>query len=306
MKRKLIKLAEKTLVVSLPTDWIITQGLTKGDELDLNIDDYKIEITPPQKILPHKSITINVEGVKDRVLRWEISSLHKKGYDEIIIVNFNEHQNKLVEELIRDLFVGFIIKEKSSLRLVVGQIAAVDVKEFDATLRRAFRHLKEISIELETAFKNKDVELLKQQVEYEHTNNKLTNFCERLLNKHLKQKEEGHFFYVLAWNLEKIADNFKYIANHYETKPVISDDALKIYSELRVYLEEYTKIFFNFNIQKLVKLSEQKKNLESKIIDVLIDGSKQDRVFIHYMHMVVLQLADFSASMIAIKLSTIL
>jgi phosphate uptake regulator len=278
------------------------QGLNKGDEVDLDIQDYKIILTPPQKILAHKTITIDVKNVVERVLRWKISSLHKKGYDEIIITNYSEEQNKIIEELITDLFVGFIIKEKSTLRIVVGQIAAVDVKEFDSTLRRAFRQLNEMTDQLQIAFEKKDSKLLMTQVDNEHNNNKLTNFCERLLNKHLKQKEDGHFWYVIAWNLEKIADNFKYIANSYEKKPEISKETLELYIRSKKYLEGYTNILYDFDIKKLVELSKLKKELEKDCITLLENGDKQDRIFLHYLHMIILQLADFSASTIAIKM----
>lgn len=303
MKRKLIKLAEKTLVISIPSNWISSQGLAKGDEVDLDVENYKLIITPPQKILAHKSITIDVKNIVERVLRWKISSFHKKGYDEIIITNYSEEQNKIIEELIKDLFVGFIIKEKSSLRIVVGQIAAVDVKEFDATLRRAFRQLKEMADQTQKAFENNDSKLLAMQVENEHTNNKLTNFCERLLNKYLKQKENGHFWYVIAWNLEKIADNFKYIANYYAKKPEISKESIDLYIKTKNYLEGYVNIFYDFDIKKLVKLSQTKKELEKEIINLLEKGELKDRVFLHYLHMIILQLADFSASTIAIRMS---
>jgi len=303
MKRKLIKLAEKTLVVSLPSDWLLSQGLSKGDEIDLDVEDYKLIITPPQKILPHKSISFDAKGIVERVLRWKISSFHKTGYDEIIITNYSPEQNKIIEELISDLFVGFIIKEKSSLRIVVGQIAAVDVKEFDSTLRRAFRQLKEMTEQTQTAFEKNDSKLLAAQIDNEHTNNKLTNFCERLLNKNLKQKEKGHFWYVIAWNLEKIADNFKYIANHYENKPFISKESLDLYVKTKSYLEDYSDLLYNFDIKQLVNLSKTKKELEKDCIKLLENGELKDRVFLHYLHMIILQLADFSASTIAIKMS---
>lgn len=303
MKRKLIKLAEKTLVISIPSDWISSQGLSKGDEMDLAVEDYKLIITPPQKILAHKTITIDAKNIVERVLRWKISSFHKKGYDEIIITNYSDEQNKIIEELIKDLFVGFIIKEKSSLRIVVGQIAAVDVKEFDATLRRAFRQLKEMAEQTQKAFENNDSQLLVAQVDNEHTNNKLTNFCERLLNKHLKQKEDGHFWYVIAWNLEKIADNFKYIANYYGEKPNISKESLDLYVKTKTYLDGFVDMLYDFDIKKLVNLSKTKKELENECINLLVNGELQDRVVLHYLHMIILQSADFSASTIAIKLS---
>jgi len=301
MKRKLIKLAEKTLVISLPNDWVRTQGLTKGDELELSQEDYKLTIIPPQKILPHKTTQLDVNGMSERVLRWNISSLHKKGYDEITIINYNKEQEIIIKELLRDLFIGFIIKEKSSMRIVVGQIAEIDVKEFDTTLRRAFRHLNEMTEDLEIAFREKNPDKLNVQIQHEHTNNKLTNFCERLLNKNLKQKTNGHFWYVITWNLEKIADNHKYIAEYYKDKPIISDEALKLIASLKKYQEGYTKILYDFKIENLVTLSKQKKDLEKQILEQLKKGPKEDVVLLHYLHMMVLQLADFSASIIAIK-----
>lgn len=303
MKRKLIKLAEKTLVISLPSDWIASQGLNKGDEMNLDVEDYRLVLTPPQKKLVNRTITIDAKNLVERVLRWKISAFHKKGYDEIIISNYSEEQNKIVEELIRDLFVGFIIKEKSILRIVVGQIAAIDVKEFDATLRRAFRQLKEMSEQTQKAFENNDSKLLSEQIENEHTNNKLTNFCERLLNKYLKQKKDGHFWYVIAWNLEKIADNFKYIANHYKEKPQISNESMTLYIKTKTYLEDYMNLLYDFDIKYLVELVKTKKQLEKECIQLIETGDTQDRIFLHYLHMIILQLADFSASTIAIKLS---
>ncbi len=304
MKRKLIRLAEKTLVISLPNQWVESQGLNKGDEVDISIDDFKLVVHPPQKILPHQETTIDVKDMAERVLRWNISSLHKKGFDEITIINYNSKQEQIIRDLIRDLFIGFIIKEKSSMRIVVGQIAEIDVKEFDTTLRRAFRHLNEMVKELSLAFEKEDSELLKNQIQHEFTNNKLTNFCERLLNKNLKEKSLGHFWYVIAWNLEKIADNFKYIAESYEGKPKISSESLQLLKEVMIYLEKYSTLLYEFKIETLVDLSKQKKVLEKNILEQMIskdDKFKDDKIFLHYLHIVVLQLADFSASMIALK-----
>lgn len=302
MKRKIIKLAEKTLVVSLPTEWLASQGMSKGDEVDVDVDDYRLVITPPQKILPHKKIEFDAHGITERVLRWKLSAFHKKGYDEITVINYTEEQNELIENLVRDLFVGFIIKEKSSLRIIVGQVAAVDVKEFDSTLRRAFRQLSEMALQLKDAFEKEDSNLLKQQLENEQVNNKLTNFCERLLNKYLKQKDEGHFWYVFAWNLEKIADNFKYIAEQYSNNPKITKQSLELYNKILSYLQDYTKILYDFDVNKLVALANTKKDLERDCLELLENGDKQDIIFLHYIHMIILQLADFSASMIAVKL----
>ena len=55
MKRKIIKIADKTLVVSLPTAWVQSQNLDKGGEVDVEVADYKLIITPPQDKLGKKT-----------------------------------------------------------------------------------------------------------------------------------------------------------------------------------------------------------------------------------------------------------
>lgn len=303
MNRKIVKLGEQTLVVSLPSAWLKEQGLGKGDEVNVDVDGLKIIITPPLKAAGQKSIHIDIVDVDERSLRWQISSLHKQGFDEIVVANYDEHQYKIIEDLITHLFLGFIVKEKTKLRIVIGQVAVVDASEFDATLRRAFRLLDASLEDLEDAFVNQDVELLQKQLAHEHDNNKLTNFCERLLNKSLTQKEKGHFWYVVVWNLEKIVDNGKYIANNYEEfpLPVLSEETKLLLKNLRSYAKYWYECFYEFSFQRLVALSKQKKELEKACLDGLLANPLEERILIHYIHMMVLQLADFSASMIALK-----
>ena len=61
-----------------------------------------------------------------------------------------------------------------------------------------------------------DYNQLKLIKEKELLNNQLTNFCERLVNKH--RFEKSVFQYIIIWNLEKICDNYKYIINELEKK----------------------------------------------------------------------------------------
>lgn len=299
MKRKIIKLAEKTLVVSLPSNWVLDQGLDKGDELDVDIEGYKLILTPPKNLIAHKSTTLDVKGVTERMLRWQISSLHKQGYDEIVVVNYTDNHYEIIDDLVKNLFVGFIIKDRTNLRVVVGQVAAVDADEFDSTLRRAFRQLNAMAQDTFVAFDNKDLDLLQKQINNEKQNNKLTNFCERLLNKSLKEKNKGHFWYVIAWNLEKIADNYKYIAESYNKKVYCEEETLELFKKVNAYLNSYTELLYDLKSEKLVELTKQKKELDDLCLKLLSKGT--DSILVHYLHMVVLQTADFSASIIAIS-----
>ena len=303
MNRKIVKLGEQTLVVSLPSIWLREQGLGKGDELCVDVQDTKLILTPPLKAAGATSMHIDIAGVDERSLRWQVSSLHKQGFDEIVVTNYTPEQYRIIEDLITHLFLGFIIKEKTHLRIVIGQVAVVDAAEFDATLRRAFRLLDAALEDLQTAMLNQDGEMLLRQMDHEHDNNKLTNFCERLLNKTLTRKEKGHFWYVIVWNLEKIVDNGKYIAKAYEDVPLpdLSKETRLLLADVREYATGYYECFYDFSFKRLVKLSKQKRTIERACLDGLLHAPVQERVLVHYLHMLVLQLADFSASMIALR-----
>lgn len=301
MKRKIIKLAEKTLVISLPAPWIQAHHLQKGQELEVVIDGERLVLQTPHTQQTKTSIELDAKHISDRVLRWMISSYHKQGYDELIILNYSSEHYTLIEELTRDLFIGFLVKEKTQLRIIVGQVAAVEIEEFDATLRRGFHHILQMAKELFTAFRKQDTALLASQLAHEQTNNKITNFCERLLNQSLSLKEKSHFWYVVAWNLEKLADSFKYCALHYADALQISASVLELETLFLEYLEGYAQLLYSFDFSTLVRLSEQKKELETKLVNLLIQGEQQDRVLVHYLHQAVLQIADFSASFVALQ-----
>ena len=118
MKRKIIKLAEKTLVVSLPTAWVEEQGLDKGDEVDCDVEDQRLIIIPPLKKTSRET-EIDITGTSERVLRWQISSLHKQGYDQIVVSGYSQEQYDILQDLLTNLFIGLIVKDRSKLRIVI-------------------------------------------------------------------------------------------------------------------------------------------------------------------------------------------
>jgi phosphate uptake regulator len=304
MKRKIIKLAEKTLVISLPTEWIELNSLEKGDELELTYLDDKLLLSPLKSKQLLKTTNLDIKDLSERVLRWTISALHKQGFDEINIFNYTEEQVKIIEDLITNLFIGFIIKEKTNLKLIVGQIAITDASEFEATLRRAFRQIVNMMNELQTSLKTNNTTSLTKQLDLEHENNKLTNFCERLLNRTLKEKEKGHFWYIIAWNLEKIADIFKYIAQEYKIAPKLNQEQVKIISEINQYVESYYAFFYNFSFNKLIELDEQKKKLLLNLRQEMISDNKDTIILMHQLSNLLTSISDLSSSTIALRART--
>lgn len=305
MRRKVIQLAGKTLVVSLPRKWVVKYGVEKGAELELELKNSNILISTEGTIKLDKR-TLDVGKTNERVLRWALSAFNKSGADEIEIINYTPKSLRIVQELIKDLFLGFAIMEQTPKRCVLRNVSKELETEFDATLRRAF--LVTLSMGKSTLEYIREGKLadMKDLLALEHTNNQLTNFCQRILNKRgYKHYRKTCFMYVIAWNLEKVCDDYKYICNYLsspenaDTK--ISKEVVRLFEMGDKFLMSYCNLFYDFKIEKLVELSEEKKNLVKEARTLLRTKRGKEIIIINILLNMIVKIKDFSASILALN-----
>ncbi|MDP2907926.1 MAG: AbrB/MazE/SpoVT family DNA-binding domain-containing protein [Nanoarchaeota archaeon] len=303
MKRKVIQMAGKTMVVSLPAEWVKKYGVKKGDEIELSESGQRMIISTTKQYETSEKAQIDASNLNERALEWTLSALHKSGYDEIVINYKKPETIKIIEKYLKTFLMGFIIMSHADNKCVLKSITKNVESEFDSTLRRAF--LVTISLGEETlkCIKEKKFSELLELVHYEQTNNQLTNFCERLINKGAyKNHKHTCFMYVINWNLEKICDNYKYICKYLEKTPVkLNEVVLKFFEETNAYFKAYYSLFYNFDLQKLTELSEKKKILINKAMEMNKTKNYKEIVVIHHLMNIIAQTSDFSSSMVALN-----
>jgi len=296
MKRKVIQLAEKTFVVTLPTDWVKQWGVKKGEEVDVVERGPRLIVSTGESRELKKG-KVDVSNATERTLRWLLSSLHKKGYDEIEIHSENPEHAIVIDRLLKDLFLGFAVVHQSGTQCIVRSLSKELDDQLDVIVRRAFLvtlAMGEQSLQLS---KQKKFDDLSSVLELEKTNNQLTNFCERILNKRgLDEPVKTTFLYVIMWNLEKIADEYKYIAENLSEKT--SKNTLDLFAEVNVLFRRYYELFYKFDVAQLSKLSEDFKSVRSRIETALPKSA--DGLILSHLHHIVLKSADFSASTFAL------
>ncbi|HLF54893.1 MAG TPA: AbrB/MazE/SpoVT family DNA-binding domain-containing protein [Candidatus Nanoarchaeia archaeon] len=295
MKRKVIQLAGKTFVVSLPTSWARQWGVKKGEEIEVTENGPKLIISTakPRDV---KKGNVDLTKASERTIRWVLSSLHKKGYDEIEVITDKPEQAALIDELLKDLFIGFAVIHRTNNRCIIRSLSRELDDQFDTVLRRAF--LITLTLTEQSYEALKQGKPLTKLLELEKTNNQLTNFCERMLNKHGHQEPvKSMFLYTIIWNLEKIADDYKYICQERKA----TEKTLQIYERTNQLLRKYYELFYGFSIKLLDELADEQKKLYEDIKKELT-SSKDTIILSHLMH-IVLKTADFSASMFALNQS---
>ena len=305
MKRKVIQLAGKTLVVSIPIKWARKYGVSKGAEVEVEERGRQIVLSTDSES-ENERISIDVSGLDDEVVRrWLLPSLHKSGYDEIEIKYDRDSFLKTIQETISNTFIGFAIVEQTGTRCVIRIVAREQEKEFDALLRRAFLVTKSLGESMADYLRDGRLKELKGLLSLEQTNNQLTNFCERILNK------KGHsdfrktcFAYVVTWNLEKICDDYKAACNFLskpENSSVKLENVIEMLERCNAFFAAYYELFYKFRIAELKRLNDERKDLDAEFERLIKESDRGDALVLGILQNFVVKISDLSASYIALN-----
>ncbi len=211
MKRRVIQIAGSTQLVSLPRKWAIKQGIQKGDEIDVVEDGDKIVIST-NKVLEVKKVQLDVKKIDNLLIRM-LSAYYKAGYDEVELRFNGTFPTERIADELKKHMPGFEILDQTKSHCLIKSISEEHVVEFEASLRRVFLITITMAKNMLETLKNPKENDPKQFLVLEQTNNRFTNFCERLLNKHgLDSYKNSNLIYTIVWELEKVADELKYMA----------------------------------------------------------------------------------------------
>jgi len=282
MKRKVIQIADSTQLVSLPRKWAQQYNIKKGDEIEIAEEGNTLRISTGKGLDVEKAV-INIKN-PSHFMRRSISSLYKLGYDEIEV----DFEDAKVIDLIQkelDELLGFEIVNQTEGSCILKNIAPGLDTEFDSILRRIFLMNLSMAKDSYDSVVKGDLERLDDIMKLESTNNKLTNFCERMLNKKgYKDYKRVNIIYLIIVNLERIADEFRdlcdYIHKNQEMK--ISKDTLAVYKGCVELFDLFYQLFYNYDLEKMFKMKEKRIELETRAFG-LITKKKDDTVTLHYM-----------------------
>lgn len=266
MKRKLIQMAGKTIVVSLPSGWVKRYNLKKGEEIDLTEEGDTVLIKTVKGIKPEGRPKIDISGTGALSLRI-LAGLYKSGYDEFELVFDDPKILKKVEKDLKEFLIGLEIVSQSKQGCIIKILAQEMDTEFDNVLRKIFLSLISFSNESLESYKKGDFKALQEILEYEKTNNKLTTFCRRILNKKSYTKTlKLTYLYCLVEELEKIADEYRYICEYLMKKePKSSKDILEIYQKTNNFFNEFYELFYKYDQAKIINLYNLKKEVITEI-----------------------------------------
>jgi len=302
MKRKVIQLAGKTLVVTLPTEWARKYNVKKGDEIDVDEIKNKLVIGS-EKELGKEKISLDVSGLSPMIYRI-LGAVYKAGYDEVEVRYESEKDLEEIEEVSKREFIGFEIVKKGKNSLVIKSVSEINYKEFDNVLRRTFLLILEIAEDGLKAIKNSDKKMLLKLIELDKEVNKYADFCRRILNK----KGYASFvktptIYFIVEELEKVSDAYMDLCKaSTEIDKKIDKDIEAVFNDVNVFFREFYELFYKFDMNGLAEHGKKRNALNKNIKNLMKTTSKEELLMLFFLSLIVEEIFNMNGVLIASKL----
>jgi phosphate uptake regulator len=264
MRRRIVQQGPATLMISLPAKWVKKQGLKKGDEVDIELEESTLLVRTERKPQLQKT-SINLSDYGSIASR-AIGALYKQGYDQIEILFSSPKDMNIVNKNLKE-FVGFEIIKQTTKACTIREISVAKEDEFDIILNRTMLLLKSVADDCYNSLKSKDMNLLKTIPARDQTINKYANYCRRILNKygHKQYKKTPTLYYILE-ELESLGDEYKHLADFIiEHKIRLDKAALDLLSSVNSLLDKLYRLILKFDTKKAAALHSEYTTLNSKI-----------------------------------------
>ena len=183
--RKIMALGKSSLVVSLPKEWIDSNGLDKGDMLSLSVQrDLSLLIQPSFRAKDEgKKIVVDLDesSSSDSIFRIVIGC-YLNGYNDIILRTssiFSVQQNQAIRNVVKSLYLRILASNVSSVTLQTLMNESM-ANIFDGIERM---HLITVSMcfDLLKAMKSWDLELARSVVALEEDVDQFMFYLMRLI-----------------------------------------------------------------------------------------------------------------------------
>ncbi|MBT4716623.1 hypothetical protein HOB85_01490 [Candidatus Woesearchaeota archaeon] len=292
MRRKIIKQGNNSYTLTLPIKWIRQLNLDKESELEIEESQHKLTLTPSGKQKRIEKATefhftkkeFNIPGLKHRHVQRVIAAAYKAGFDSIKITTDHPPVLDYIEKRI-NYFMGIEVVDRGENYCLIKNLVAGLDEEFDTVFRRAFLITNRIGKEsLELIKRNKHKELTNLN-SLEQTNNKITDFCKKLLAvKDYKEPKKTKYIYALTAENERLVDEFKYIFDYLaENKIHLTKNTVKLYELITKEIENFNSGFYKFSMEQVYELSKNREEINTLAKQLFFKVDNKEKLVIHHL-----------------------
>jgi phosphate uptake regulator len=284
MKRKVVQQGPSTLMVSLPAKWAQKHGIGKGESLEVAEVGNDLLISSGKEP-DAKPAMLDTKGMGIGQIRQYLHELYQSGYDEIRVSIADPSSAADIQEYASMVLIGYEVVDQQENSITIRSISRSIEDEFDPILRRAFHVTKQLGLNSLAIIREQQYQRLGEVMVLEDTNDKLTNFCLRVLVKRgYKVPAKTGYMFCLVWLLEKLADEHKYIGEYIGKAKSIAIDSsvLALYDKVNSLYDAFYRLFYEYSLESLAAYSSASASYLALAIQLQSASSgKQDAVISH-------------------------
>lgn len=301
MIRKVIQLAGKTLVVSMPSKWARSSGIMKGGEVRVEEkgDMLLISSSEAKKAL---STEIDLSGTVPMTKR-VLGAIFKLGYEEVLVKFSTAEELALAQEVIREEFIGFEVVRRTKNSIEIRSVTRLDEGEFNTIFRRIFLALLGMAEESLQAIIKEDSLWLSTIALTDKDINKYADFLRRLLNqKGLNVSDKPLPTYYLVEQLERIGDSYRDICNEAISGKNINKDGEKLYAEATEFFRLVYEFYYTFSLVKIAGIGKKRKSLKSRVSGLVATAKKDEFQILMLLDKLIDDIYDMNGAIMAARL----
>ncbi len=265
MKRKVTKMGNSSLVVTLPNSWVKENKVEKGDELNVEAIEKNLVISTTTIRKKESLIQVDVSYFSNRTIQNILNYAYRSGYCTIKLKFKEERQFNQIVEVVRNTLLGFELVEEKNNVCTIQNVAEPSPDHVEVMLRKAFlmiKQLGEIVLNEPPSEFGKNLSRIKSNRE---TIDNLTNFIRReIISINYGGKERSYFLWSLISELSLVAHTYYYFymrrSNH---NPEKQNGLLR---KNNLMLELLYNTFYNHNYATIDKIYQLREEIETEIL----------------------------------------
>ena len=303
MKRKVIQLAGKTLVVSMPNKWVKKYGVKKGDDVEVEEGERKLVIKVGGKGEQTTKI-INIKEIKIMLNR-VISGLYKAGYDEVELTYESPEQYSVIRDVLNKTCMGYEIIKHGQRTILIKNLSELHLDEFDNILRRYFLTLLSSADDALEYIKQGNLEGMREIELRDYQINKYSDLCRRILNiRGMDTIKKTTTYYYICEELEKLGDEYRDLMKLMIKNKIkrVDDDILKLITEINQLLRLFYEAFYDFDLIKIEDFGKKSEKIKKEFSARLETNSTKELMLNYYLYRIFSIIFDMNGSLLTANL----
>lgn len=247
------------MMISLPSKWIKTNNLGKGNEIDLEEKQNELLISTKETLKQKKELTIEINEENKKDIKNILTHAYRKGFDKIIINNIDSDLSKEIRNSVK-LLLGFEITEKQGKKCIIENISEPLEQKYEIMLKKVFMIIKETHEIIQEDFKQEKLKSMQEIEEIKDQQDKFILFCRRLL---VKEKSEKILDWEFLTFLMHIQHSYFYLYKYaFENKIKTEKNMIELLEKLKDYFSLLEDAYYNKNIKSIHKINNLKEKYQ--------------------------------------------